>query len=109
MGSQGVTSRAGPLWDPEGRRKPGSTGSPLRAREAGAVALGRATAGAWHRSSREAAATAAPGPASPRQHRSLFTSPVPAVLPPARPPARLAHAPPPPPSSPLPPAPSPLL
>lgn len=105
MGSQGVTSRAGPPRDPEGRGEPGSAGSPARAREAGAVALGRAAAGAWHRSSREAAAATAPGPASPRQHRSLFTSPVPAALPPAC----LAHAPPPPPSSLLPPAPSPRL
>lgn len=40
--------RVRPPRDPEGRRELGSAGSPARAREAGAVALGRAAAGAWH-------------------------------------------------------------
>ena len=71
-------STAGPL----GARAAGCEGR-VRAREAGAEALGRAAAGARHRRSGAAAAAAAPGPASPRQHRSLFTSRVPAALPPA--------------------------
>lgn len=89
---------------PRGARA-GGCGKRARAREAGAEALGRAAAGARHRRSRAAAAAAAPGPASPRQHRSLFTSPGPAALPPSRPPH--APPPPPPPASALPPAPLP--
>lgn len=64
---------------PSGARAEGC-GLLARVREARSEALGRAAVGAWHLRSR---AAAAPGPASPRQHRSLFTSLVPAARPPA--------------------------